>query len=150
MSRWDEWWIVFVKSSKWRCPVKTSVLKNFAYFTGKHLCLNFQHRCFPAKFAKFIRTPILRTSEGLLLFCKMTAYESLLSLTSSREDRKFLPHTFHTHATSKVWTCVEPKFSLQRIKLCEVLVTRTKVKIIDLFQFGARSSPTLSRMTHFD
>ena len=50
------------------------VLKNFAIFTGKHLCLslfliklqgfNFikkglQHRCFPVNIAKFLRTAFL-------------------------------------------------------------------------------------------
>ena len=59
---------------------KKGVLKNFANFTGKHRCqslfekvaglqacqtCNFikkrlQHRCFPMKLAKFLRTPILK------------------------------------------------------------------------------------------
>ena len=56
---------------------KIGVLKNYANFTGKHLCqsilfkkvaslqtCNFirkrlQQRCFPVKFAKFLRTPFL-------------------------------------------------------------------------------------------
>ena len=53
---------------------RTGVFKNFTDFTGKHMCqisfnkvsglkaCNFiekrlQHRCFPMKFAKFLRTP---------------------------------------------------------------------------------------------
>ena len=45
---------------------KIGVLKNFANFTGKHLCWSeacnsikkrFQHGCFPVKFVKFLRTP---------------------------------------------------------------------------------------------
>ena len=66
------------RSSHRRCSVKKGVLKNFANFTGKHLCWslfwNFiknrlQHRCFPVKFAKFLRTPILKNiCERLLLF----------------------------------------------------------------------------------
>ena len=54
------------------------VLKNFAKFTGKHLFwsliftklqslqasngnkMRLQHRCFPVKFEKFLRTPILK------------------------------------------------------------------------------------------
>ena len=45
---------------------KIDVLKDFANFTGKHQCwslaCNFikkrlQHRCFPVKFANFLRTP---------------------------------------------------------------------------------------------
>ena len=55
--------------------LKIGVLKNLANFTGKHLCWSLffnkvaglrpatllkkrlQHRCFPVKFAKFLRTP---------------------------------------------------------------------------------------------
>ena len=42
---------------------KIDVLKNFANFTEKHLkACNFikkrlQHRCFPVKFAKFLKAP---------------------------------------------------------------------------------------------
>ena len=44
------------------CSVKKGVLKNFAKFTGKHQCQSLffnrvaDHRCFPANFAKFLRT----------------------------------------------------------------------------------------------
>ena len=58
----------------WRCSVKKSVLKNFAKFTEKQLCLSLfnnvaglraatllkkklWHRSFPVNFAKFQRTP---------------------------------------------------------------------------------------------
>ena len=65
---------------------KKVVLKNFAIFTGKHLCwsffwielqtwrsLNFinkrlYHKCFPVNIAKILRTPILKNiCERLLL-----------------------------------------------------------------------------------
>ena len=67
------------RSSHRRCSVKKGVLKNFANFTGKHPCWSlffnevagfqpasflkkdssaFQHKCFPVKFAKLLRTPI--------------------------------------------------------------------------------------------
>ena len=67
------------RSSHRRCSVKKGVLRNFSKFTGKHLCqslfcnkvagLTLQlykkkrlwHRCFPVNFAKFLRTPFLRT-----------------------------------------------------------------------------------------
>ena len=62
-------------SSHRRCSVKKSALKNVANFTGKHLCWSLffkkilQHWCFPIKFAKFLRTPILRNIyERMLLF----------------------------------------------------------------------------------
>ena len=54
-----------------------AALKNFAIFTGKHLCLlkrdsfikkRLQHRCFPGNITKCFRTPILKNScERLLL-----------------------------------------------------------------------------------
>ena len=71
-------------------------LKNFVYFTGKHLCWSLfliklqawrpatllkrlQHKCFPVKFAKFLRTPILQN------ICKQQLpnllYFSTISLT---------------------------------------------------------------------
>ena len=49
---------------------RKGVLKNFANFTGKHLCQSLffnkelkkrlWHRCFPVKFAKILRTPFLQ------------------------------------------------------------------------------------------
>ena len=59
--------------------LKIGVLKKFANFIGKHLCLsrlkacNFikkklQHKCFPVDILKFLRTPILKNIyEWLLL-----------------------------------------------------------------------------------
>ena len=56
-----------LKSSHWRCYVRTGILRNFAKFTGKHLSqglflikLQAWHRCFPVNFAKFLRTPFHR------------------------------------------------------------------------------------------
>ena len=68
------------RSSRRRCSVKKSVFKYFANFTGKHLVgvfliklqtfkfYNFikkrlQHKCFPVKFAKSIRTLILTAKD---------------------------------------------------------------------------------------
>ena len=55
---------------------KKGVLKNFAKFTGKHLCLRPETllkrvRCFPVNFAKFLRTPLFfknTISRRLLLY----------------------------------------------------------------------------------
>ena len=62
-----------------RCSVRTGVLRNFAKFTGKHLCQvlfynkvagpepatllkkRLWHRCFPMNVAKFLRAPFHRT-----------------------------------------------------------------------------------------
>ena len=63
-------------SSRAQMFFKIGVLKRFANFTGKHLCWSLflknlqaeglqlhkkrlQHRCFPVKFAKFLRTTFL-------------------------------------------------------------------------------------------
>ena len=63
------------RSNHQRCSVRKSVLRNFAKFTGKHLCQvlfynkgpasllkkRLWHRCFPMNFVKFLRTPFHRT-----------------------------------------------------------------------------------------
>ena len=67
------------RSSHQRCSVRKGVLRNFAKFTGKHLCQvlfshkvtgpepaallkkRLWHRSFPMNFAKFPRTPFHRT-----------------------------------------------------------------------------------------
>ena len=58
---------------------KKGILENFAKFTRKHLCQSMLfnkiaglkkrpwNRCFPVNFAKFLRTPFLRNTSGLLL-----------------------------------------------------------------------------------
>ena len=71
-----------------RCSVKKGVLRNFAKFTGKHLCQSLffnkvagprpaallkkrlWHSCFPLNFVKFLRTPFLtKHFWWLLLQC---------------------------------------------------------------------------------
>ena len=50
------------RSSRPEVFCKKAVLRNFAKFTGKHLCQSLflnkvlGHRCFPVNFAKFLRT----------------------------------------------------------------------------------------------
>ena len=64
---------------------KTGVIRNFAQFTGKHLCQSLffnkvgglrpatllkkklWHRCIPVGFAKLLRTPFLQNTSGRLL-----------------------------------------------------------------------------------
>ena len=58
---------------------KKAVLRNFARFTGKHLCLRpaallkkrLWHRCFPVNFAKFLRTSFLQNTSGRVLLCSV-------------------------------------------------------------------------------
>ena len=63
------------RSNHRRYSAKKVFLKSVANFTGKHLCFSLffnkvaglkalkdskQHGCFPVKFAKFVRMPILK------------------------------------------------------------------------------------------
>ena len=70
----------FFRSSHQRCSFRKVVLRNFAKFTGKHLCQSFffnkvagllekklWHRCLPLNFAKFLRTSLSQNTSGRLL-----------------------------------------------------------------------------------
>ena len=70
------------RSSHGRCSIRKGVLRNFAKFTGKHLCQNLffnkvaglrpatllkkrlWHKCFPVNFAKFLKAPFLQNTSG--------------------------------------------------------------------------------------
>ena len=70
-----------------RCSVKKGYLRNFAKFTGKHLCQSLffnkvagprlatlfkkrlWYRRFPVSFAKFLRTPFLKEHLPDVCFC---------------------------------------------------------------------------------
>ena len=61
-----------IRSSRPEVFCKKGVLRNFAKFTGKHLCLSLFFNkvlawCFPVNFARFLRTPLVAAS---LLNCK--------------------------------------------------------------------------------
>ena len=74
-----------LRSSHQTCFMKRVVLRNFAKFTGKHLCQSpffnkvaglgpvtllkkgLWHRCFPVDFAKFVRAPFWQNTSGRLL-----------------------------------------------------------------------------------
>ena len=64
-----EWY----RSSNHRCSMKKVVLRNFAKFTGKHLCQSLFLkkvailRPFPVNFTKFLRTPFSQNTSGRLL-----------------------------------------------------------------------------------
>ena len=79
--------LLILKSSYPRCTVDKCVLKNFTNFTGKHMCWSlfcnkvavlrsfnfikkkFRPSWFQVKFAKLLRTPILKNiCERLLLY----------------------------------------------------------------------------------
>ena len=80
---------------------KKGVLRNFAKFTGKHLCQRLRflwHRYFPMNFVKFLRIPFLQSSSvaafavslGFLVCC---TYKDLVYFT------KRVPGTSDTSAT---------------------------------------------------
>ena len=78
------------RSSCRRCCVRKVVLRNFAKFTGKHLCQSLflnevagfrpetllkkrlWHRRFPVNFAKFLKTPFLKKTSGRVLILVLT------------------------------------------------------------------------------
>ena len=81
---------ILIRSTHRSCYIKKGVFKNFAKFTGKHLCQihffnkfagvrpatllikSLWHRCSPINFAKFLRKFFLRnTFARLLLFSIM-------------------------------------------------------------------------------
>ena len=85
------------------------VLRNFAKFTGKQMCLNLFfnkvaglrpatllkkwlcHRCFPVNVAKFLRTRFLQnTSFWVTVFVPSTVAEEKLSLYHLEQVDKFL------------------------------------------------------------
>ena len=65
----------FLRSSRSHIFFKKGVLKNFANLTGKHVCIKnrLQDRCFPMKFAKFLRTSFLTEYRQWLLL-KLNIY----------------------------------------------------------------------------
>ena len=83
-------WNITFRSSRPEVFCKKGVLRNFAKFTGKHLCQSFcfskvaclcllkkrlRHRCFPLNFAKLLRIPFLQNpSGGYFYTLKMREY----------------------------------------------------------------------------
>ena len=102
------------RSSQQKCSVKKGVFRNFAKFTGKHLCQSLfaepqpatllkkrlWHWCFSVNFAKFLRTPFLQnTSERLhLSLCYHLKMKSLLL----KRDPLTVPTLSCTKPLSKV------------------------------------------------
>ena len=93
------------RSSHWRCSVRKGVLRNFAKFTGKHLCQSLflnkvaglrpaillkkrlWHRCFPVNFAKFLRTTFSKNTSGRLLLNRLqNIHERALQLVHDNFD----------------------------------------------------------------
>ena len=71
--------VIKYRNSYRRCSVRKRVLRNFAKFTGKHLCQTLGpatllkkepwHRYFPWNFAKFLKHLFYRTPLGRCFCC---------------------------------------------------------------------------------
>ena len=62
------WYITHTEAATGRCSVKKDVLKNKGLQISNFIKKRLQHRCFPVRFAHFLRTPILKNiCEWLLL-----------------------------------------------------------------------------------
>ena len=72
---------ILFRNSHQGCSMKKGVLRNFAKFTGKHLCQSLfvtllkkklWHRCLPVNFAKFLRTTLIQNTSRQLLLTILT------------------------------------------------------------------------------
>ena len=96
-------------SSHQRCSMKKGVLRNFAKFTGKHLCqsLSFnkfagwsttllkkrlRRRCFPVNFAKFLGTTFLQNTSGRLLLWQQDYLPITLDINCKMQMQHVLLH----------------------------------------------------------
>ena len=99
----------FFRSSHRRCYVKKAVLKNFAVFIGKYLCLSpslikslikssglqeyqkgLRNRCFHVNIAKFLRTPTLKRicQQLLLIFSHRKSYVAVYVYQNSNRLKR--------------------------------------------------------------
>ena len=75
----------WIRSSRPEVCCKKGALKNFAKFTGKHLCrISFLkkrlwHSCFPVNFAKFLWTPFFKEHLWWLLLPLMSGSHTLFT-----------------------------------------------------------------------
>ena len=100
------------RNSYQRCSIKEGFLKNFAKFTGKHLCQSFfltellawvlWQRFFPVNFAKFLRIIFLWNISGRLLLTSMNTLFSwksearIVEENRNRNIERYRPHTMRS------------------------------------------------------
>ena len=129
------------RSSHRRCSVKKDVLKNFAIFTGKHLCWRFliklqawrlQHRIFFVIIQKFLRTRTLKnTCERLLLPQKNSNKSYIPSFLSSSKFSK-------TSSSSLITISALCSFSFS------FSIPLLKTKLLHVFRFNKNARGILS------
>ena len=109
----NKWAMFFekIRSSHPRCSVRVKgVLRNFAKFKGTLLKKRLWHRCFPVKFAKFLRTPFYRApmlagSKKLIIFAKYRKdWHCFWFLTSKQRKSSHLIQIFFLF-WSNHWRC---------------------------------------------
>ena len=108
------------KISHRRCSLRKGILRNFAKFTGKHLCqgllsnkvagggLVFSlriHSCFPVNFPKFLRTHFLQNTFRRLLLPIVNC--------STRSDR-LVPYCYYLFKYEKGLSAFFPSYHIRR------------------------------------
>ena len=119
-------WIRKFRNRRWQILLNIGVLENFANFTNKYLCWTlffnkvaglqlyykrFQHRCFPVKFIKFLRTPFFTGHPRWLLLKNL--------LKSSRERR------LHMGITDEIYAVILQRLLLLLLKNVSSCIWRT-------------------------
>ena len=89
--------LLYYRSNHQRCSMKKDVLRNFAKFTGKHLCQSLFFKketlaqVFSVNFAKFLRTPFLQNTSGRLLLILLLYYGHMsatdIRITYRKDDK---------------------------------------------------------------
>ena len=112
---------------------KKGVLRNFAKFTGKHLCqsLFFQwsckkllkkkpwHRCFPVNFAKFLRTPFVKEQLRWLLLQVIGGLVGIIDYFASNVFRV-------NNKQSSIFICLNSRNGVPTIcEICSKLTIKT-------------------------
>ena len=82
-----------MRSSRPEVFFKKAVLRNYAKFTGKHLCQRLWCMCFPVNFVKFPRAPIFTEHLRWLLLNNQQIFR-FHSLNISLKDK--IRHKFET------------------------------------------------------
>ena len=120
------------RSSHQRCSIKKGFLKNLAKFIGKHLSQSLffnkvaslrlatllkkrlWHRCFPVKFAKFLRTPFYRTPPNDYFWKALWGRDWSFCCN-------FRCLTCHLHELNVAWNFVESIFLQASIWNCLII-----------------------------
>ena len=106
-----------------RCSMKNGIFRNLTKFTGKHLCQSLLfnkvaglkpatllkkrlcHRCFPVNFMKFLRTPFLQNTSGLLLLFLKRGGIPLLSLNKLGNSWEKTSWETNHEIKTNIFTC---------------------------------------------